>query len=579
MSKTPKYDAKVKAILDTTEPGERTCELTGEKWVMDEEEIGWYKKFNVPPSKRSPLARQRVMAGFMIGYQWWWQRHPETNKPVLTFVHPASGIKVLPDKEWHAADFSGIYADYDPARSFFEQLGELERRVPFQAARNLIEPENSIAVNSFGDINSYFTALNSQAENSFYCVWSHRAIESSDIHNVATVQQSHQIDDAGRIFNSRYVRDSGQIQNSAFMAFCSDCEDCFGAVSQKRKKYLWFNEQLNESEYQKRISGIDLGTRSEVLRYQERFDEMLRESVWPENMSVDAEGCVGEYLFNVRNCRYCYQCVKASRDLFFCGFTASDTHDSAYCLSAISAADSYGCVDIFDSHACLLCNSVGGSLHLEYCLQCIDCENCFGCVGLRRKKFCIFNRQFTEDDYWKQLDEIKCALLARGEYGEFFPLAMSPCYFPQSGAAMYFGATAEDGRQLGAAEYDPESLGAIGEDLIDTAKTRRSDEVPDSIDALDVDEWAGTPIMDTESKRRFAMIKPEIAHYQKLRIAPPDRHPVFRIQQMMRRANIAVFEEVRCAKCHQSLTVAKNLAFPQRTIYCEACYRAYMETR
>ncbi|KKW34121.1 MAG: hypothetical protein UY79_C0005G0064, partial [Parcubacteria group bacterium GW2011_GWA2_53_21] len=39
MPKTPNYDAKVKSILNATQPGERVCELTGEKWVMDEEEI------------------------------------------------------------------------------------------------------------------------------------------------------------------------------------------------------------------------------------------------------------------------------------------------------------------------------------------------------------------------------------------------------------------------------------------------------------------------------------------------------------------------------------------------------------
>tara|TARA_Y100000031_G_C8210687_1_gene380770 strand:+ start:1384 stop:1509 length:126 start_codon:yes stop_codon:yes gene_type:complete len=41
MDKTPNYDVKVKTILDALEPGERTCDLTGEKWVMDEEEISW----------------------------------------------------------------------------------------------------------------------------------------------------------------------------------------------------------------------------------------------------------------------------------------------------------------------------------------------------------------------------------------------------------------------------------------------------------------------------------------------------------------------------------------------------------
>ena len=41
MSRTPHYDAKIKVILDALQPGERVCEFTGEKWMMDEEEIFW----------------------------------------------------------------------------------------------------------------------------------------------------------------------------------------------------------------------------------------------------------------------------------------------------------------------------------------------------------------------------------------------------------------------------------------------------------------------------------------------------------------------------------------------------------
>ena len=100
MSKTPNYDQKVKAILDDLTPGERTCSMTGEKWTMTEEEIGWYKKFNVPPSKVSPLTRWKHHGAWYVGYQYWYQRHPETRKPIICTVHPATGIKVLPDKEW-----------------------------------------------------------------------------------------------------------------------------------------------------------------------------------------------------------------------------------------------------------------------------------------------------------------------------------------------------------------------------------------------------------------------------------------------------------------------------------------------
>jgi len=44
MSKTPNYDAKVKEILDALEPGERVCELTGEKWQLDQDYIDRCRK-------------------------------------------------------------------------------------------------------------------------------------------------------------------------------------------------------------------------------------------------------------------------------------------------------------------------------------------------------------------------------------------------------------------------------------------------------------------------------------------------------------------------------------------------------
>ncbi len=57
MSKTPNYDAKVKTILDALAPGEKVCEMTGEKWIMTEDEIGWDRRVNVPPSPYSLMTR------------------------------------------------------------------------------------------------------------------------------------------------------------------------------------------------------------------------------------------------------------------------------------------------------------------------------------------------------------------------------------------------------------------------------------------------------------------------------------------------------------------------------------------
>ncbi|MEK9131093.1 MAG: hypothetical protein AAB429_03185, partial [Patescibacteria group bacterium] len=78
MSNTPIFDSKVKALLDAVEPGEKTCALLGTKWTMTEEEIGWCKKFNVPPSTMAPMTRLRQLAGFAGGISIWWKPHAET---------------------------------------------------------------------------------------------------------------------------------------------------------------------------------------------------------------------------------------------------------------------------------------------------------------------------------------------------------------------------------------------------------------------------------------------------------------------------------------------------------------------
>jgi len=579
MSKTPQFDQKLKQLLSDTKPGQRICPLTGEKWQLDQEEIGWLKKLAVPASDFSPLARQQIMAGYMIGYQWWWQRHPDTKKPVLTFVHPATKIKVLPDVEWFDRDFSSENQEPDSNRSFFDQFRDLQLKVPLNATRNTEVPENSIAINSFGDINSYFNILNNGSKNSFFCIWTGKNEESAEMHNVEAGQRSVGVDDAARVFNSRYIRDCNNIQNSAFLFLASDLEMCFGAVNRKRKKFMFFDEQLTEGEYKEKISSIDLSSRKEVEKWKVRFDQVMRECVWPAKMSFDDEGSVGEYLYNTRNCKYCFQCVKAARDLYRCSFIAADTFDNAYCICAYDVSNSIGCVDLDVSINCKFCYSCKSCQNLEYCMACYNCENCFGCVGLNRKQFYIFNKEYSEDEYWQLVDQIKCQMLDSGEYGQFFPLAFSPCYFPQSGAALYFGADEAIGKQLGALEFDPESEGAIGDDLIDKSKTRSSKEIPDTAEELDPDEWVGVPIMDEEYGRRFAFLRPEIEFYRKFKIAPPNRHPVYRMQQMIRRANLAVFEEAVCTKCNKSLTVAKNLTFPERNIYCKPCYRKYMEGR
>ncbi|MBU0531084.1 MAG: hypothetical protein ABIG32_00875 [Candidatus Uhrbacteria bacterium] len=576
MSKTPKYDAKVKEILDATEPGERVCELTGEKWVMTEEEIGWYKKFNVPPAKISPLTRWLMGGSYYVTNQWWWQKHPKTDKPLLTFVHPATGIKVLPDAEWMDQDFVSEARQIDPNRGLFDQLRDLQLAVPLMASRHSKKPENSLALFSMGDTNSYF-CLFTQSKHSLYSEWVFDLEDSMHVWGGRSITGSYFVLHSSRIYNSKFVHASYDCIDSSFLFDCRNCEKCFAATNKRNAKYIFFNKQLSKEGWEKRVAEIDFGDRKVLSEYRVRWRQLMdEEAIWPENFNIQAADSTGEYLNKVNGMHWCKNSHNNCHDCYYVDAGADQGSESAFCNCVVSSSRIFGSINAIHSADMRYTQACNDCQNLEYSMQCFNCENCFGCVGLNRKKYCIFNKQYSEDEYWQQVDELKCRMLDRGEYGQWFPLSMSPVYVFDSGGAVQFGASREDLLRLGAKEYDPESCGAIGEDLV-RQEARNVSEVPDHIDELDPEEWANIPLYDPEEKRRFALLKPEIDFYQKHRLAPPNQHFIARTRAFEREMNTGTFIETDCHQCTHKVVVAENPTYKNRKIYCKACYLKHLE--
>ena len=123
--------------------------------------------------------------------------------------------------------------------------------------------------------------------------------------------------------------------------------------------------------------------------------------------------------------------------------------------------------------------------------------------------------------------------------------------------------------------FDPESAGAIGD--LATGDSTPSHKIPDATLEMDDRDWVGRVVLDESSRRKFTFLKPELEFYRRKKIAPPTRHFTWRMIDLLHESNLAVFEDVVCAKCARSIRVAKNIVYPNRTIYCKPCYLAYLE--
>ncbi|MEK7665596.1 MAG: hypothetical protein AAB337_01805 [Patescibacteria group bacterium] len=573
MSKTPIFDSKVKAILDATQPGERVCEMTGEKWMMDAEEISWYKKFNVPPSPFSPRVRMWHMTNFFAVYQWWWNKHPETGAPVLSYVHPASKIKVLPDKEWFEREMADYGRAIDSSRSFLDQFRALQLDVPINATRNFVDPENSIATVSLGDRNGYFVSA-SQSEDSFYLLDTQFGTRTMDANGGINVTDSYHINHSLRLHGCQFIYESRDCMSSSFLFDCRNCEFCFGAANKRNRKYVWFNEQLNKEEWERRRAEVDLGSYAQMTATFDRFTKLIREeAIWPQNFNEGSEDCLGDYLIKCSDLQHCLYGID-SHGGYFC-YGLYNGNDNAFSC-AIPGEHNYQSGPVGNtSNSRFSCTLVRCD-NLEYSMNCYDCTDCFGCVGLRKKQFHIFNKAYAEEEYWKVLDEIKCAMLEHDEYGRPFPINFGFNYYPDSGPVMYFGATIEDWDVVGRDHFEASADGAFGTLSLDDPRMREVDQLPDHIRDLD-DDWIGKPIADRAINRPFALTKAEVNYLKKFNLAAPRRHFTARMLDLFYSMSSGPFIEQTCFSCAKQVVMATNRAYPERKVYCNVCYLKYLE--
>ena len=79
-------------------------------------------------------------------------------------------------------------------------------------------------------------------------------------------------------------------------------------------------------------------------------------------------------------------------------------NDSKECVDGYNVQKSercYECVDCLGCYRLAFSQECNSCLDSWFLLNCNNCQNCFGCVNLRNKSYCIFNKQYTKEEYQK----------------------------------------------------------------------------------------------------------------------------------------------------------------------------------
>ncbi len=559
---------------------QKICANSGKSFEITDDDLRFYdrispvingKKYPVPPPTLSPEERMRRRLSFRNERVLYKRKCDLSGKSIISIHALDSTYPVYAKDVWWSDSWDPLSygMDFNFSRPFFEQFLELKSKVPHIALITSPDAEenNCHYINFAGNSkNCYMTFDSDFNEDSLYTNVLKHSKCCMDCSYVHSSELCYECVDCTNSYRLLFSRDSASCSESAFLLSCVGCMHCAFSVNLVEKKYCIWNEQYSKEEYFRKLSEMDLSSPSSLEKWKQKF---LKFSLkYPRKFAhlLKAENCSGDYLFNTKNCDSSFNCSHAE-DLKYCDSlfgakTCMDTSSFGEHAEEIFESGTVGinCYGISFSFAC-----VDQSSDLMYCEECRQTNHCFACHGLRRYEYCIFNQQYSKEDYHRLKARIIELMMKTGEFGQYFPPSLSSFSYNESVAEEHFPLTEPAAQNMGYRWRKRRE-----EEVPETTKQIPSDKIPEKISGIpdDILNWA---IVCRESGKLYKIQKPELEFYRKMDLPIPRLHPDIRHERRMKMRNPRKLEERVCDRCGRLINTTYAAEMPEK-IYCEKCY-------
>lgn len=462
--------------------------------------------------------------------------------------------------KWDALEFG---QNYDNNRSFFEQLKELFNKVPHLGVVTA-HCENSEYTNYINySKNCYLVFGSHAAENCYYGWRMHDGLQCVDCLQIDKSKYCYDCVNCDECYSLFFSQDCSHCSDSAFLYDCKGCQDCLFSTGLRNKQSCIFNKQYSKEEYEKEKQKLDLGSHKTILLAREKFKKFLKSYPRRATFIINSENVSGDHIISSKNVNL--------------GFNIKSIHDGAYLESCEDLKDALDCTfSGWPAELTYECISAGVNVYnskfsesswsctnIEYCNSCHHSKELFGCFGLRKKnKHCILNKQYTPSEYSALKEEIIRNMISKKEYGEFFPINLSPCAYNETVANDYYPLTKEKALTKGFMWKDPnpKEYRAQNYDIADHIR-----DVPDSI----LQEFLACE----SCGKNYKIITQEFQFYKKFNLPIPRQCFNCRHQARMQQRNPRQLWNRNCSKCNAEMQTSYSPKRPEK-VYCEKCYLA-----
>ncbi|MCR4328807.1 MAG: hypothetical protein NUV53_04875 [Patescibacteria group bacterium] len=429
----------------------RSCQHCKEQFMVDAADRNFYARLDVPPPILCPTCRMIRRQLFRNERALYKRACDLCKKSVVSMYAPDSPyivycVECYQSDKWDSMSYG---KEYDFSRPFFEQFNELMHVVPRRALYIDFATASDYTNWGVNLKNCYLVFGGHHYED---CNYSSQSFYLTDCTDVDFCQRSESC------YGSVHLRHCSRVRFSSFSEDCSDswflygcrnCQNCIGCTNLRNVSCHIFNVRYSKEEYEAKVKEFCLDTEEGLMRVRNKFSQHTlqfpRKFAWVRN----ATGSTGDDLDNVKDCVRCFSAteVENCRYSFFIPTQAKDSYDIDHV--GMSAQLTLELVSGFGTERVAFSNRVYYTHDAYYCDDCYNSANLFGCVGLKKKEYCILNKQYSKDEYEKMRMKIIEHMTRTGEYGLFFPPELSPFTYKETVAQEYFTLTKEEASAQG----------------------------------------------------------------------------------------------------------------------------------
>ena len=559
----------------------KNCQNCQKDFTVKSEDFNYYEKIKVPPPTWCPECRLIRRIASVNGWSLFWRNCDKCGKKTMSMYPPSEKITVYCQPCWWGDSWDGTeYAmDYDPSRPFLAQLKELSEKTPFTALETEYltlkncDYSNAIAYSK----DCYQVTWADYCDNVFYSSILNGMKSSADCLRGWESELCYGSTGFAKGYRVFFTENFDSCVDVWFSRNCFSCSNCIGCVNLRGAKYQIFNVQYTKEEYEQKLKEFGFDSWKNLHNFEKKAREFWKTLPYREyngntfNLDVTGEytyfskNSKEGYMVNyVENCKYCqFITVTGTKDCMDYSGWGNDV-ELIYESTNVGAGASnvkfsgFCFPDVFD---------------IEYSWWCISGKNNFGCVNLKRKKYCILNKEYSKEKYEEltayiiedmkknpYIDEVGKAW----PYGEFFKIGFSKFAYNKSNAMKFFPKTKEEIATLG---YDWDALESSSSNT-----TVKSENLPDKISETN-DSILDEVVECANCKRGYKIVKGELGLLRKMVLPVPHECPKCRENERFSRENKPGMYHRPCAKCGEDI-YTPYLPKDPRIVYCVKCYQS-----